>query len=116
MERAIGHLLRFGVLLSSAIVFLGAVCLLHRHGHEPVSFHDFQPVAPAYRGIRGTFDSAARRDCRGVIQLGLLFLIATPIARVVFSLFAFAAERDRIYICVTSVVLAILVFSLLLER
>jgi uncharacterized membrane protein len=46
----------------------------------------------------------------------LLFLIATPIARVAFSLAAFAMERDWIYVCVTFVVLAILISSFLFER
>jgi uncharacterized membrane protein len=49
---------------------------------------------------------------RGIIQLGLLFLIATPVARVVFSIFAFSVQRDRLYVVVTLTVLAILMFSL----
>ena len=116
MERTIGHLLRFGVILSSAIVLLGAICFLHRHSQEPASFHTFQAAAPLYRTIAGAASAAAHFDCRAVIQLGLLFLIATPIARVAFSLVAFGVERDWIYVAITSMVLAILVSSLLLER
>jgi uncharacterized membrane protein len=116
MERTIGRLLRWGVSISSAIVLLGAICFLHRHSHEPASFHAFQVTAPMYRSIAGTAIAAAQFDCRAVIQVGLLFLIATPIARVAFSLVAFGVERDWIYVAVTSVVLAILVSSLLLER
>jgi uncharacterized membrane protein len=116
MERTIGLLLRWGVTFSAAVVLLGAICLLHRHSHEPASFNTFQATAAVYRSIGGTAVAAAHFDCRAVIQLGLLFLIATPIARVGFSLVAFAVERDWIYVAVTSVVLAILVSSLLLER
>jgi uncharacterized membrane protein len=47
-----------------------------------------------------------------VIQLGLLLLIATSIARVGFSVFAFAIERDRLYAAITLVVLAVLFASL----
>ena len=50
---------------------------------------------------------------RGIIQLGLLLLIATPIARVVFSVYAFARQRDRTYVLVTLVVLAVLLYSLI---
>jgi uncharacterized membrane protein len=50
---------------------------------------------------------------RGLIQLGLLLLIATPIARVAFSIVGFAIERDRLYVVFTLIVLAILLFSLL---
>jgi len=116
MEQVIGRLLRFGVIFSSAIVLLGAVCLLYQHGREPVSFQNFEPAAPEYRSIRGAIHAAAAMDCRAIIQLGLLFLIATPIARVAFSLAAFAMERDWIYVCVTFVVLAILISSFLFER
>jgi uncharacterized membrane protein len=50
---------------------------------------------------------------RGLVQLGLLFLIATPIARVVFSIVGFMRQRDRLYVGVTAAVLALLAYSLL---
>jgi uncharacterized membrane protein len=48
-----------------------------------------------------------------LIQLGLLVLIAVPIARVAVSILAFALQRDWLYVGVTVVVLIILLFSLL---
>ena len=47
----------------------------------------------------------------GIIQMGLLLLIATPVARVVFSVFAFAVQRDSLYVAVTLVVLVVLALS-----
>jgi uncharacterized membrane protein len=44
--------------------------------------------------------------------LGLLLLIATPVARVAFSVLAFALQRDRTYIFVTLIVLGMLIYSL----
>lgn len=44
-------------------------------------------------------------------MLGLLLLIATPVARVAFSVVAFALERDRTYLVVTLIVFS--VYSLL---
>jgi uncharacterized membrane protein len=116
MARTIGRLLRWGVMLSSAIVLVGAICFLHRHSDEPASFHTFQAQAAVYRSIGGVAVAAAHFDCRAVIQLGLLLLIATPIARVAFSLVAFGVERDWTYVALTSVVLVILISSWLLER
>jgi uncharacterized membrane protein len=49
---------------------------------------------------------------RGIIQLGLLLLIATPVARVALSIVGFAAERDRMYVSFALIVLAILFYSL----
>ncbi|MFB2894857.1 DUF1634 domain-containing protein [Aerosakkonemataceae cyanobacterium BLCC-F50] len=49
---------------------------------------------------------------RGLIQFGLLILIATPILRVAFSAIAFAKQGDRTYLIITLLVLAILLYSL----
>jgi uncharacterized membrane protein len=55
---------------------------------------------------------AAAFQGRGIIQLGLLLLIATPVARVALSIFGFAAERDRMYVGFATIVLVILLSSL----
>lgn len=116
IDQSIGRLLQAGVMLASAVVVIGAVCLLIGQPHETASFREFQAAAQTYRSLSGVITSAFRFDCRGVIQLGLLLLIATPVARVAFSLVAFALERDRIYVVVTAIVLGILLFSLLFEH
>jgi uncharacterized membrane protein len=53
----------------------------------------------------------ATGDPATIIQLGVLLLIATPVARVGFALVAFAIERDKLYIAVSLTVLAVLLFS-----
>ncbi len=53
---------------------------------------------------------------RGLIQFGLLLLIATPIARVAFSVVAFLHQRDWTYVAVTLIVLSLLFYSLLGSR
>jgi uncharacterized membrane protein len=55
----------------------------------------------------------SRGDAGAIIQLGILLLIATPIARVAFALLAFAIERDRLYICISLTVLAVLAWGML---
>jgi uncharacterized membrane protein len=47
-----------------------------------------------------------------VIQLGLLLLLATPVARVAFSVLAFACQRDKVYVIVTLIVLGVLIYSM----
>jgi uncharacterized membrane protein len=51
-------------------------------------------------------------DSRGVIQLGLVVLIATPVARVALTLGAFLLQRDRLYAAVTALVLLLLTYGL----
>jgi uncharacterized membrane protein len=46
-----------------------------------------------------------------VILIGLLILIATPVARVALSLVAFIAERDWIFVWITAAVLGVLVYG-----
>jgi uncharacterized membrane protein len=63
--------------------------------------------------VRGIIGDTVALHGRGIIQLGLLLLIATPVARVAFSIFGFAQERDRMYVVFTVIVFAILLWSLL---
>jgi len=65
------------------------------------------------RSVKGIFETARDLSGRGLVQLGLLLLIATPIARVVFSIVGFVRQRDWLYVGVTAVVLALLAYSLL---
>ncbi|PYT34851.1 MAG: DUF1634 domain-containing protein, partial [Acidobacteria bacterium] len=49
---------------------------------------------------------------RGIIQLGLLLLIATPIARVAYLVYAFARPGDRLYALIALIVLLLLTCGL----
>jgi uncharacterized membrane protein len=115
IEVILGNLLRTGVLVSAAVVLLGASIYLSRHAHEPADYRVFRGEPSEYRTIRGVIQSVivGRGRGQGLIQLGLLLLIATPIARVAFSVAGFAIERDRLYVAFTLIVLAVLLYSLL---
>ena len=113
MELVLGNLLRWGVLLSAAIVFSGACVYLSRHAHEPADYHIFRGEPSEFRTIRGVIQSVRNGRGRGLIQLGLLLLIATPIARVSFSIVGFSIERDYLYVSFTVIVLLVLLYSFL---
>jgi len=113
IEVILGNLLRAGVILSAAIVLGGARIYLSRHGHEHADYRHFGGEPYEFRTIPGIIQSVINGRGRGWIQLGLLFLIATPIARVAFSIVGFALERDRMYMAFTLIVLAVLLYSLL---
>lgn len=116
IELIIGNLLRIGVLFSAAIVFIGGIIYLYEHGGEKPQYRTFHGEPPALRSVTGVVRYALQGHGRGIIQLGLLLLIATPIARVVFSIYAFAREKDRLYVVVTLIVLCILLYSLIWGR
>ncbi len=113
MDRFISVLLRFGLVLSAALVLTGAVIYLLRHGGEVVSYRVFQGEPPSYRYLPGILQEALRIHGRGFILAGLIVLIATPVARVVFSVVAFLLKRDLVYVAATLIVLAVLLLSLL---
>jgi uncharacterized membrane protein len=113
MEVILGNLLRTGVMLSAAVVLWGACIYLHRHAREVASYKIFRGEPSDFRTIPGVIQSVRGGHGRGWIQLGLLLLIATPIARVAFSIVGFSIERDRLYVVFTLIVLAILLYSLL---
>jgi uncharacterized membrane protein len=111
-ELTIGRLLRAGVLLAAAwVVFGGVHYLVQSSGTKP-DFKAFRGEPADLRYASAIIRDAIQFHARGIIQLGLLLLIATPMARVAFSVIGFAMERDWMYVGITLVVLALLVYSL----
>jgi uncharacterized membrane protein len=113
IEVIIGALLRTGVILAAAGVLFGGVIYLVGHGQDVVNFSTFRGEPEALRSLTGIIHGALHMSGRAIIQLGLLILIATPVARVAFSAVAFAIERDYLYVWITLFVLAVLLYSLL---
>jgi uncharacterized membrane protein len=113
LETTMGSLLRIGVLLAAGLVTIGALIYLAQHYADPVHFRSFKLESSDLRTVAGIVRLSAHLDSSGLIQLGLLLLIATPVARVLFAVIGFAMERDRLYVVVSAIVLAVLVASLL---
>jgi uncharacterized membrane protein len=112
-ERFISQLLKYGVLISSSLVLMGGMLYLFKHGSEAADYHFFHGEPQAYRSPMGVISAIAAGQRRGLIQLGLLGLIATPILRVMFSLFVFSWRRDYPFILVTGVVMSGLLYGLI---
>jgi uncharacterized membrane protein len=109
----LGHILRAGVLLAAAIVLIGGGQYLLSEGSRPSAVYAMFRGEPAdLLSVHGIVSDAMSGSARGLIQLGLLVLIATPIVRVVWSVIGFLRERDWIYVLFTIVVLGLLMFSL----
>jgi uncharacterized membrane protein len=112
LEAIIGNLLRAGVVIAAAVTSIGGVIYLAHSGETLAHYRVFQGEPADLRQVKGVLSDASSGDGPGIIQLGLLLLIATPVARVAVSLAAFAVQRDRLYVVVTLVVLGVLTFSL----
>jgi uncharacterized membrane protein len=112
LEQIIGRLLQTGVLTAVVIVAVGGAKWLTESRALPADRKVFVGEPADLESVAGTISRAGRLDAQGLIQLGLLVLIATPIARVIFSVYAFWREGDRLYIAITCVVLGMLLVSL----
>ena len=110
---AVGRLLQIGVSLAAAVVLVGAVIYLARHGGAMPHYGVFRGEPTDLRTLTGIAADALTGRGRGIIQLGLLLLVLTPIARVAFSVIIFFLQRDHLYIWVTLIVLSLLLFGLL---
>lgn len=113
IEQIIGNLLRAGVIIAAVVVLAGGVLYLAHHGREHPDYQSFHDEASNLRSVSGVVHDALHGDSAGIVQLGLLLLILTPIARVVFSAVGFLEERDHMYTVITLIVLAVLIFSLM---
>ena len=106
MEVAIANLLRGGVSLAAALVLTGGAWYVASSSRSVPNYGQFYPE------MKGVGALATLGWPEKLIEIGLLVLIATPVARVAFSLAAFAIERDRMYVWFTLAVLAILLYSI----
>jgi uncharacterized membrane protein len=112
IEIIVGILLRTGVILAAAVVLFGAALYLTHQGHEIPNYTAFHGEPESLKSPVEIFQGVEQLSARAIIQLGLLLLIATPVARVLFSAIAFAIERDWMYVVITLIVFVVLMFSL----
>jgi uncharacterized membrane protein len=111
LEQLVGTILRIGVIVASLITLLGGVLYLMSSAAR-VDYHTFRGEPIFLRRITDIVADAAALDPRGIMQLGIVLLLATPLARVALSAVAFAFQRDVLYVVVTLAVLSVLLFSL----
>jgi uncharacterized membrane protein len=112
IERTVGRLLRVGVTIAAAVVLAGGAFYLVRYGTALPEYRVFRGEPAQLRGVMGVVGEVLTLHSRGVIQLGLLLLVAVPVVRVAFSALAFWRQRDYTYVVVALVVLGLLLFSM----
>ena len=111
LEKVIGQLLRYGVLLSSLVVLAGGIVYLIRHGRQLPQYGAFTGEPDKMRAPVPMWKAILNGEGRPLIALGLLLLIATPIARIVFSIFGYLVEKDYLYMLITGIVLVVILWN-----
>ena len=115
IESAISTILRVGVAISITIIAIG-VAMTFAHHHD---YFSSRPALGTLIDARANYTASLSSVNEGVLEgrgqsvvmIGILVLIATPVIRVATSIALFAAERDGVYVAITSVVLALLILS-----
>ncbi len=117
MNLVIGKVLRYGVILSAAIIVLGTIGMAATNGFSQAeSMLAYYPNVPHDNidiSLSSFLSGLASFTPFSWIELGVIVLILTPVSRVLISVFLFAAEKDRLYVLITAIVLALLLFSML---
>ncbi len=111
MDLQMGLLLRWGVFAACALMVVGGAIYLARHGMEMPSYGVFRGEPAEFKDVDGILDSARAGRGMGIIQVGCLLMILTPVMRVVFAVYAFSRQRDWMYAGISSVVLALLIYA-----
>ncbi|SFG95947.1 DUF1634 domain-containing protein [Pedobacter insulae] len=111
----LGTLLRVGVIVSTSIVLIGGIIFMSSHTQAVVSFEHFKPEEAKFSSIADILFGVRSFDGLAIIQFGVLLLIFTPIARVVFSIFSFLMEKDYMYVLIGLIVLCVIIASLYLD-
>lgn len=121
VELYIGKLLRYGVMLSCAITFLGGIRYIYQNQntdlvskYAPTTDKENFGVNFELRHFSSIWDGVLSFDGASIIQFGVIVLIATPVIRVLFSAIAFLIEKDYMYVVITLIVLFIILANMLL--
>ena len=120
VELLISNLLRFGVVASLAIIVCGTLLSFVHHPSYVTAPSELQRLTRPGAAFPHTLTDVLRgvMVLRGqaIVVVGLLVLVATPVARVAVSIFAFLYQRDRVFVVLTSIVLFLLLLSFVLGR
>ncbi len=119
LETVVSWVLRIGVVLAVAIVLAGLIMTFLNHPDYSRLTHGVRyqtltsPHSPFPHTVGQLGRALAAGEGRGVIVLGLVVLLATPVLRVAVGVVGYAIERDWKMTAATAFVLCVLLFSII---
>lgn len=116
MEKLISRLLRWGVIICSGIVCIGAAIFLFIAGNVKPEYATFNGEPEKFKDVAQILASTLVPSGRGIIETGVLLLVLVPVLRVILSAVSFAREKDKTYVVLTLVVLGLLLFSIFWQK
>jgi uncharacterized membrane protein len=113
LDQKIAVLLRVGIYTAALVILCGGIFFLIDNGTSHPDYRTFQRLPENLRSPKAILIAAFHGRPTSIMQLGILLLIATPVARVVLSVVAFAVKRDLLYFAISGIVLVVLLYSLI---
>lgn len=111
LNRSVGNLLRLGVILSVITSLVGFIKLF-LEGFKMPKKYKLLEMGTSSEKVWGHFwETLCKGEGMAIIQLGILFLIFTPLMRIIFALIGYIKEKDYVYVVISSIVLIIMAIS-----
>lgn len=113
LETLVGNTLRYGVWISFVLSAIGLVSLLALHP-ESDFVPETLPLEPEKFSFATMLNGLRSFKPAAVVMLGSLVLLLTPLLRVIFALFGYWKNGNKLYTWITLTVLVIICISVLI--
>jgi len=110
MQTMMGFILLVGTLLSTILVTLGGILYLLQSGSDSIQ-NEWLPIDATYMSIQQIWQFALSFSPLGMIELGLLLLVATQTVRVALLCWFYAMIQDYKFLIISSLILIMLIYS-----
>lgn len=109
-EEIMSYLLTTGMLVALFFVIMGGLLYLWQHGSEPFNANWLQSTS-TYTSLSEIGVGLAKSAPLAIVQLGVIILVFTQIARVVLLLGFYTAIRDYAFALMSLFILLVICYS-----
>ncbi len=110
LETLVGNTLRYGVWVSFSLTVIGLFFILLKKGSQHLDIEHL-PTIPEKFSFDTMFKGVMQADAVQISMLGIFILLITPLLRVIFALFGYLKEGNKLYFLITAIVLLIIALS-----
>lgn len=108
LEIVVGKILRWGVWISLFLGISGFVLMFFQDGHLNIAQ---LPTEPDRFSFKNLLVSIKNFEASGLMMLGVIALLLTPLIRVVFVLYGYLHKGNRLYFYITLIVFVLILLS-----
>ncbi len=117
LQNLLARVMVIGVIIAAAVLVIGLAIYLPVYGDRPEGDKVFTGEPSYLRTLTPLLEHVVDAHEVGhrhaILQFGILLLLLNPLVRVAFAGIGFAIQRNTLYIVVSTIVFAALVFGFL---